>query len=135
MDIQYFWEVLAVFMPLVIPPLDAEFIILYGNIFPYFKLIISACPSKPRSIERLKNDDNGLIYGRIQPMHIQPFLFITISFRMSPLDLPENITFGFLFLGGSEGNTGVERVNSFFHIILFIPFHIQQITYFVLCWQ
>ena len=65
-------EVLAVIMPSVIPPLDAEFIILSGNIFPYFKLITSACPSKPRSIERLKNDDNGPIYERIQPMHIQP---------------------------------------------------------------
>ena len=56
---------LAAIMPLVIPPLHAELIFLSGNIFPYFKLIISACLSKSRSIERLKNDGDGLIYERI----------------------------------------------------------------------
>ena len=111
-------------MPLIIPPLNAAFIILSGNIFPYFKSITSACPSKPRSIERLKNDEYGLIYDRILTTAYTNFFIHNHFLPNVPLDPLENITFGFLFVGGSKENIGEERVNSFFHIILFVPFHI-----------
>ena len=65
MDIQYFLEVSVVIMPLLIPLFHSKFLILLQNTFPYLKLMISACPSNPRSIERLKNHEHGLIYERI----------------------------------------------------------------------
>ena len=120
---QYFWEVLAVIMPLVISRSTQYLIILSWNILPYFTFFTSACSWKPRSIERSKNDE----------MHIQPFLFITFSLLMFSFAPPENIRklVFWCFQGDQKGTLGRKGlINSFILSYLFLSIFNRSLLLF-----